>query len=136
MGRGVAGRRKPRSPEARTEEVECPLAWLPDASAAGPPQAHAAAQRVFRHGLKAFASQGAFLLQVLADGDQLVIADALFELRPVGFGTPQRRISHRDETRWGVASESPQSASLGCALDQWWYPAFSTTVARTGLGSI
>lgn len=65
----------------------------------GPGQAHVASQRLFRHGLKAFVSKGAFLLQVLADGDQLVIADALFEPPPVGFGTHQRRIAHRDEAR-------------------------------------
>lgn len=67
----------------------------------GSAQADGPAECLFRHGLKAFASKGAFLLQVLANGDQLVIADALFEPRPVDLGAHQRHISHRDEAGVG-----------------------------------
>ena len=66
-----------RCSETGTEEVKCPLARYPHASAARSAQAYVVAQRLFRHGLDAFASQGSFLFQVLADGDPLVIADAL-----------------------------------------------------------
>lgn len=67
----------------------------------GPPHAHWAAQGLFRHSLKAFASKGAFLLQVLANGDQLVIADALFEPCPTGFGAHLWRSPHLNETGMG-----------------------------------
>lgn len=63
----------------------------------GPAQADVTTQRLFRRGLKALASEGSFLLQVLADGDQLIVADTLFEPRPAGFGPEHWRIAHRDE---------------------------------------
>ncbi len=54
-----------------------------------------------RHGLEAFAPKGALLLQVLANGDQLVIADALVEPRPVGLGAYQPRIPHFEKAGVG-----------------------------------
>jgi hypothetical protein len=60
-------------------------ALLPNVRAPRPSrtaQAYRAAERLFRHGLETFAPKGAFLLQMLADGDQLIVADALFE--PIG----------------------------------------------------
>src|SRR6185312_3678136 len=63
--------------------------------------AHWAAEGLFRHGLKAFASKGAFLLHMPADGRQLVAADALLEPRGVGLRTLRRRTSHRHEAGVG-----------------------------------
>jgi hypothetical protein len=63
----------------------------------GPAQADGAAKCFFRPSLKAFASQGALLLQVFANGDQLAITDALVSLLPVRNGANRQRIPHRDE---------------------------------------
>ena len=91
-----------RQRETGTEEVECSLEQSAHASAARPAQAYVSAKRLFCHGLKAVASSGSLLLQMLANGDQLVIADALLEPHPAGFGAYLWRISQRDEA--GVGS--------------------------------
>jgi hypothetical protein len=61
-----------------------------------------AAQSLFRHGLKAFAAEGVFLLQVLAKGNQFVFADALSEPCPVYLGAHGPCIAHLVKT--GVRS--------------------------------
>jgi hypothetical protein len=63
--------------ETGTEEVKCPLLSVRAPRPSRAAQANRAAKRLFRHGLEAFAPKGAFLLQMLADGNQLVVADAL-----------------------------------------------------------
>lgn len=66
--------------------------------APGSPYVDRAAQGLFRHGLEAFAAEGAFLLQVLANGNQLIVADPLFEPFPVCLGPCLPRIAHLNET--------------------------------------
>src|SRR6185312_4322637 len=65
----------------------------------GPSHAHRTTQGFFCHGLEALALEGALPLQVLANGDQLVVADALLEPRSIGLGAHQPCISHLNETR-------------------------------------
>lgn len=60
-----------------------------------------AAQGFSRHRLEALASKRALLLEVLANGDRLVIAYALLEPRSIGFGAHQWRSPHLNETGVG-----------------------------------
>jgi hypothetical protein len=86
----------------------------------GASHTHRTTQGSFCHGLKAFASKGAFLLQaLLTNSDRLIIADALFEPRPIGLGAHLWRIPISMKQAWGVTNESSQSARLACTLDQW-----------------
>jgi hypothetical protein len=54
------------------------------------------------------------LLQALANGDQLIIANALFKPRSIGIGMRQQHISSHDETggvtRGALQRESGEAA--------------------------
>jgi len=99
----ISSKPKPGRRKLNAIGLDCGSHWAP-----GTTRARGAAQRLFRHSLKAFASKGALVLQVLANGNQLVIADALFGrnrdgvLQRIGGGDQgQRRAAHDHQVQLG-----------------------------------
>ncbi|MEO9090792.1 MAG: hypothetical protein ABI247_10735 [Rhodanobacter sp.] len=59
-----------------------------------------------------------FLLKVLANGDPLVMDDALFEPRGVSVSENQCVFTIATRRAWGVTRASSQKAKLTCTLGQ------------------